>query len=308
MAEHDRLRADAELEDALRGLDSRLAWPDTPPLAQRARAQIERAQRGELAATPTRWARRRRFAFWPHGWPEPAVRILAAALLLVLAIAAGALALSPAARNAVADRLGLRGVHLAPVATQPTLPPTAVSTPNGAGGAVGAGPTGTPALPGAGLQLGAPVTLTQARAAVRYAVLAPTAAALGEPDAIYLDQTVPGGAISFVYGPRPGLPASAQTGVGLVLTEFPGDIEPGFFGKTIGPDTRLTPTTVNGAPGWWLEGQPHLFYYRDATGRVRDSQLRLAGNTLLWEQGSLTVRIEAAVSLDEALRIATTVR
>ena len=59
---------------------------------------------------------------------------------------------------------------------------------------------------------------------------------------------------------------------------------------------------------YWLEGTPHQFFYRDSAGNPSPETLRLAGNTLLWEQGAVTFRLEAQVSRDDALRIATSFR
>jgi hypothetical protein len=45
---------------------------------------------------------------------------------------------------------------------------------------------------------------------------------------------------------------------------------------------------------------------RDPSGRLRDDAARLAGKTLLWEHGELTLRLEGDLSKAEALRIART--
>ena len=66
--------------------------------------------------------------------------------------------------------------------------------------------------------------------------------------------------------------------------------------------------SVNGGPGYWIEGEPHLFFYRDRSGNVRDETIRLAGNVLLWEQGELTLRLEGDLRLPQALRIAKSFR
>src|SRR5207249_605229 len=57
-----------------------------------------------------------------------------------------------------------------------------------------------------------------------------------------------------------------------------------------------------------LAGQPHQFFFRDPAGTMQPETLRLAGNTLLWEDGALTYRLEAQVSLEEAVRIASSLR
>ena len=76
----------------------------------------------------------------------------------------------------------------------------------------------------------------------------------------------------------------------------------------MGRDTRLTPVTVNGGRGYWIDGESHVFFYRDASGNVHSESVRLAGNVLVWEQGGLIVRLEGDISLEEALRIAESVR
>ena len=61
-------------------------------------------------------------------------------------------------------------------------------------------------------------------------------------------------------------------------------------------------------PRDWLTGKPHLFWYTDATGSLTSERIRLAGNTLLWAHGSLIFRLESALSLNQALRIASSLR
>ena len=52
----------------------------------------------------------------------------------------------------------------------------------------------------------------------------------------------------------------------------------------------------------WLSGEKHDLYY---PGADREEPFRLVGNALVFETGyGLTVRIEAEISKDEALRIA----
>jgi hypothetical protein len=65
-----------------------------------------------------------------------------------------------------------------------------------------------------------------------------------------------------------------------------------------------TVTVTGGAPGIFLSGGPHVVFYRDPGGEIRDETLRLAGNTLLWERGELLLRLESALRLEDALRVA----
>ncbi len=62
--------------------------------------------------------------------------------------------------------------------------------------------------------------------------------------------------------------------------------------------------SVNGRRGFWLEGAPHEFVFLDPQGNPFLETLRLARNTLLWEQGDLTLRIEGDVTKEEALAVA----
>ncbi|HWC41363.1 MAG TPA: DUF4367 domain-containing protein, partial [Actinomycetota bacterium] len=66
--------------------------------------------------------------------------------------------------------------------------------------------------------------------------------------------------------------------------------------------------TVGGQPGYWFSGEPHFFTYQDARGNLREEQTRLAGNTLIWQRGDLTLRLEGELSQEEALRIAESMR
>ena len=57
--------------------------------------------------------------------------------------------------------------------------------------------------------------------------------------------------------------------------------------------------------GAWIEGE-HVFdlYSIDTDGEVGIASLRVAGDTLLWERADITLRVEGASNLEEALEIA----
>ena len=116
--------------------------------------------------------------------------------------------------------------------------------------------------------------------------------------------------MALVYRPRPDVPEVGSTGVGLLLTEFRGDVSPDAapVGKMLGPGTRLDMLTVNGGEGYWIEGAPYLFFYQDANGQIQQETIRLASNTLLWQQGTVTVRIESGLGREGALRVAESMR
>jgi hypothetical protein len=94
--------------------------------------------------------------------------------------------------------------------------------------------------------------------------------------------------------------------VGLLLTAFPGSV-PGVFGKGIPPGTSLEELQVDAGHGYWLEGDPHVFFYLDARGQGRTETTRLAANVLIWEQGQLTLRLESVLPKQTALTIAASI-
>jgi hypothetical protein len=201
------------------------------------------------------------------------------------------LVLFPEARNAIADRLGLRGVLIRWVDEVPSPEPSQIGAP---------------------LLLGRPVTLDEAQAAVDFPVRVPTAAGFAAPAEIYLLDQAEGAMVSFVYPAAPGLPASDETGVGALLTQFKGEADRGLIEKGLPDDgaqqSELEAVTVDGEPGFWISGAPHGFFFVCYDlGECREERYRLAGNVLLWEQDGVTLRLESALSLEAALAIAESV-
>nr|MDQ6884853.1 hypothetical protein [Candidatus Dormibacteraeota bacterium] len=124
------------------------------------------------------------------------------------------------------------------------------------------------------------------------------------PDAVYLVQPVDRHAVALVWNPRPDLPQAGKTGVGALLIEFPGSVQPDFFMKVLGPDATLEPVKVNGNPGYWIGGKPHGFFFLDRQGVPQEDTFRLANNTVIWDRGPLTIRIESGLGKAPALALA----
>ena len=272
---------DDRLATALADLGAHIAHPPTPDLRWRVLARISEPRR-------TAWWRA---VSSPRYGFAPALITLALVLISVLV-------LSPAARATAADVLRLRGVEIfrGPV---PTPSPTPFRSP----GAV------VPATPSPGPGLGVLVGLDEARARAGYPVLVPSDVLLGPADEVYLRELAGSNQISFLYRVRPGIPLSAEAGVAALVSEFSGGIDERFFGKVLDRNTTLEKVTVDGQPGFWIQGQPHLFFYSaGVAGEVLQESLRLAGNTLIWQRGGLLLRIEAQVDKATALRIAASFR
>jgi hypothetical protein len=69
----------------------------------------------------------------------------------------------------------------------------------------------------------------------------------------------------------------------------------------------LEDVPVNGIHGYWIDGDPHLFFFLDARGGTQSEPTRLAANVLLWENGPVTLRLESALQKDAAVAIASSI-
>ncbi len=253
-----------QLEQRLTLLRDEIEWPVTPALAARV---LDRIAAPAIARRPwfqSRWA------------------LAAAAMLVVLA---ALIAYAPS-REAIANWINVHTIF-----TRVTELPTPSPLPSG--------PLGKR------LGLGNPTTLARAQSEVSWHILVP--ASLGQPDEVYLQlppDGPPQGEVTLVYKSRPGLKTSGQTGVAVLITEAGGKVDAQMFGKMLGPGTNLEEVTVNGHQGYWISGQPHVFFFIDANGNFRDETLRLATNTLLIDDNGIVIRIEGELTKAQALEIA----
>ena len=271
-----------DLEQALAQAAPFVAYPETGDLSGVVARRIR-----EVPVATRRWALPSlRELLRPAARPilQPAWMKAAVALAVAVVMFTGTLVFSPSARHAVAGWLGLRGVKIE------VVPSPSITVP--------------PSL-GAGLELGDRMTLAQAQPQVPFEILFP--ADLGPPDEIYLRTDLAVDEVTLVYRARPGLPAAAATGEGLLIGEFQAGIDNQLIEKKVGSQaTVIEPVNVNGQPGYWIEGA-HEVYLIGPDGVQLADTVRLAGNVLLWEKGKVTLRLEADVSKGQALRIARSV-
>jgi hypothetical protein len=85
----------------------------------------------------------------------------------------------------------------------------------------------------------------------------------------------------------------------VLLSELP-FADSGVLKKVSGEATRIEPAEVNGQPGLWLTGAPHVFMFPGAPPR-------LAGNVLIWQRRGLTLRLEGHLTKAQALELAQSV-
>jgi hypothetical protein len=270
------------MEERLVRLGRELDWPATPHLDRSVRARLASTPArvgsppARVAATPGRRHRHR------HRRRPIVRRSLAIALASLLVLAGGVFAAVPGVRDAVLEFFGLQG---ATVERRSELPPAPERRP---------------------LELGERITLERAGAELGFEPLVPRAA--GRPDRVFVNSDVPGGELALAYRPARGLPETQTTGLGLLVGEFRGDLAPEYVGKIGGEATNIERLRIDGQRAIWIEGAPHLFFYRPPDSDFAETELRLAQNVLLVERGSLLVRLEGAFGRERALELARSLR
>jgi hypothetical protein len=221
---------------------------------------------------------RERLAPEPASRPRIFRRSLALAFAALLILAGGVFAAVPSVRHSVLEFFGLRG---ATIERREHLPPAPKSR-----------------LP----DVGDRTSLAGARERLGFEPLVPSAA--GEPDKVFVDGSVPGGRLSLEYRPLAGLPETRMNGIGLLVDEFRGDLNPDYGGKMGGQATRIEPFTLDGERAIWVAGAAHFFFYRAPGNPFQERNLRLAQNVLLLEHGRLLVRLEGAFGKARAIELA----
>ena len=183
-------------------------------------------------------------------------------------VVAGALMAVPQSRSAILDWLGIGSVTVRYVDELPEVDRRTTD-----------------------LGIGERVTLEQARERVGFTIRVPRIEGLDDPD-VYLRQ--PLGQVSFLYG--------SEDEPRLLITQV---AALGAIEKLVGGATNLTVVAVGDERGAWLEGGEHVLFYPGGTVEP----LRLVGNALVFErEEGVTVRIEADISKEEAIRIALSMR
>jgi hypothetical protein len=301
---------DVELEAALRDLGGVLAGP-TPRSpgaldpARLARLRIEREGGAGIGQT-RRWA-------WLA--PRPGRRIgrgfaFALAALLVVAAVAGAIG------------LGLPGIRIVPAPTGSAGASGASGEGSGGGSgfipALGAPTTTPPIVPsvsptssptiasplGSNLGLGDPIAIDDMSAALDVPLALPRAAGISAPVTAWLRD----GRLTMVWPSSPTLPATLEPGLGLILGEFRGSLEPDYFQKIVGPGTTVSPVTIGDVSGYWISGAPHEIVYVDARGNPVFDSRRSVGDTLIWARGDVTYRLESGLGRTATIALAETIR
>ena len=97
-----------------------------------------------------------------------------------------------------------------------------------------------------------------------------------------------------------------RPGIGLIVSEFSGHIDDGYFEKILSAGSTIEPVKVAGQGGYWISGTTHEFIYVGPNGEPTYESRRLVGDTLAWSTGEVTYRIESGLGRDRTLAIANT--
>jgi hypothetical protein len=256
---------------ALTVLDAAGQEPLDPAFADELEEQLRAAWR----AQPARNRLRARAPWAPRHAPRP--RAIAATILLVLALF-GAILAAPQARAALAAFL-----HIGVVTILPGTPTPGASE-----------PTPLPSI----LDLAGRTTLDDAQRRMPFPIRLPTYPSdLGPPQYVYL-QNLDGKAVALVWvGPQ------HADQVRMALNELSSDT----YVYKIAPQV-VQETRVHGQRALWATG-PYLLQIGSASGQHNAlRRLVTASHTLIWTERDVTYRLESDVSLEEAVRIAESLR
>lgn len=205
----------------------------------------------------------------PARW-RPVHRLVAAAVAVAVVLAT-AMAVSPTVRAAVYDllRIGSVEIHENQRAPVSLVPP--VDAP----------------LPGE-----RDVSLFEARDLADFPLRLPST--LGLPETVRLIGD--GRVVSLAFASPHGQ---------VRVDEIAGGLDPMFHKFTSADDVHHV--TVAGRPAVWID-RPHVVIYTDHNGKTRQESARLAGSTLIWDDNSVTYRVEGALTEHQAIEIANSLR
>jgi hypothetical protein len=192
--------------------------------------------------------------------------LVAAAIVLVVATA---VTLVRPAREAIADWLGIGDTEVRSVEQLDVPENVAVA-------------------------LGERVDLEEAGNGAGFDVRVPSE--LGAPAEVYLQRAREGARVSMVWPTENGETLPAVPGAGVLLTEARAVKEGPLYVKEITGANPFREVRVGEMPAYWVEGR----HVRFGTNEPR----RAAGNTLLWVEDGVVLRLETTRDLPAALAIA----
>lgn len=258
--------SEIDFEAQLQTIANRMTYPPTPNLAASVTARLRAPNRSPL--------RSRTFA-----WSLMLVLILLSSLMLI-----------PPARAAILEFIQIGAVKIF------RLEPTPIPPPNYEPPAQIFPVTATPAVAQTPLipmlqKMTGEVTLQQAQQKVTYPLRLPSYPAdLGPPDYVFVQNA--DGPMTILVWQKPQNPDQV-----LLSLHF---LPAGSWAiKKMEPQV-IQETTVNGHPAVWTTGPYPMLLENREIQFIR----MINGHVLIWEEGTITYRLETDLSLQEAIKIA----
>jgi len=261
--------SEIEFEDQLKVIASGLKYPPTPDLAGAVMPRL-------------RTSTRPRFNSKVLVWSLTIILVLFSSLMLI-----------PTVRAAIIDFIQIGVVRIFPQRVTPTVEMIRTATPESIATVTATPSAQTPSdlLPFLD-KIAGETTLAAAQKTVPYGLQLPTYPPdLGEPDRVFL-QNVDGAMVILVW-----LDHQHPDKVVMSLHVIPSG---SWVIRKMGPRI-IQETRVNGQRAIWAEGPYPLILNGSREIEIR----RLVdGHVLIWEAGDITYRLETDGSMDEAIKIA----
>ncbi len=255
-------------EEQLRKWSQEFQYPQTPDIADAVTRSIEGEVRPAQRLHP-------RLA-----WGVVALLLLLATLMAV-----------PSVRAQVLEYLQIGAIRIFLTESPPTAMHEGTQSPPLASGPGGLIPTDTPRPYPSIVDLAGETTLAEAKRELNFPIQLPTYPSdLGEPDRVFL-QDLGGQAVLLVW-----MDPSESDLIRLDLLLM----GPGTFAEK-GLPLVIEETAVNGQRALWTEG---LHFLHLGGSMYQGVPLVIEGNILIWEQDGITHRLESDLPLEEAVKVA----
>jgi hypothetical protein len=159
-------------------------------------------------------------------------------------------------------------------------------------------PTALPTAVASGPTVGHPVSLEGAQQEAGFPAQMP--AALGEPDAVWVDSSDDGARIVLAWTANGALPPLDGLPWGAVLYEFHGQFEQASKSVFMEGNT-FEDAKVGERDAIWITGQHELDL---VTGDGTYARYLVTGNVLVWESDGVVLRLETSLDLQAAVEVA----
>ncbi len=257
--------SEMDFEKQIYSIAQQMTYPRTPDVARH--VMIRSGRKPRVVSTGLAWS------------------------LTVIVVLLVSLMLIPPARAAILEFIEIGIVRIFPPSTESPIKSPQPATPQSL-----APVTSTPYLESSRLlldlsRLAGETTFANAQQRVPYSILLPTyPASLGEPDHTFV-QDADGEMTILVW-----LDRNDSQKVLMSLHFIPSE---SWAIKKLQPLT-VEVTEVNGHSAAWTTGP----YFLLLSNRSSDLTRMIDGHVLIWEQGNITFRLETALSIEEAIRVA----